>query len=230
MFLEEDFWSKKTEKRGWPTSSPLPGCSATSCPLPGPPILPPPPPTPQLLPPMYLLNHPLPLLGNGSPFSQNHSPNHHRQFILSSLGGSVLNDMLLDLPPRIDRTGCKTWNGCGTDRQGPNLYFPYRSLCLCLQSKETRLTMRYSTVQLVSPHIWKMQKPSLFSWGAFVCHLGHNVHRRLPRSSGHTRSITETPPLLPAGSSIEHRVVRFLLGHARMGITQSGLPAGSSIS
>ena len=131
--------------------------------------------------------------------------------------------MLLDLPPRIDRTGCKTWNGCGTDRQRPNPLFP--SLLplsvSAIQRNKTHIAIQCSSVG-VSTYM-EMQKPSLFSWGAFVCHLGHNVHRRLPRSSGHTRSITETPPLLPAGSSIEHRVVRFLLGHARLGITQSGL-------
>ena len=41
-----------------------------------------------------------------------------------------------------------------TDRdQTP--YFPLCSLCLCLQFKETRLTLRYSAVQLVSPRIWR---------------------------------------------------------------------------
>ena len=77
--------------------------------------------------------------------------------------------MLLDLPPRIDRTGCKTWNGCGTDRQGPNPLFPsLLPLSVSLQFKETRLTLRYSAVQLVSPHIWRCKNHHC-SVGGLLC-------------------------------------------------------------
>ena len=99
-----------------------------------------------------------------------------------------------------------------------------------LQSNETRLwiILCYSiTVQLVSPRM-KMQKPSLFSWGAFcVPSWSQCAPRWLPRSSGHSRSITETTPLLPAGSSFKRRVVRFLLGHARLGLLKEDLPASN---
>ena len=54
-----------------------------------------------------------------------------------------------------------------TDRdQTP--YFPLCSLCLCLRSKETRLTLRYSAVQFVSPHKWRCKNHHC-SVGGLLC-------------------------------------------------------------